>query len=172
MRIGTPARRARFQLMGGGAGGTPRVMRVRSALPSCLLLGLLLASAGRAVAQPVDPYGPAPAPAPKPAPAPAPGPGPGSPAPAQVYTDDPVLAEQIALALVHRAQELYDARVFVDAKQLAVEAVIRSPKGIAAEQARFLIKQINEQLGISDAPQKPAARPPEPEPGLHPTDDP
>src|SRR5689334_22813684 len=164
MRIGTPARRARFQLMGGGAGGTPRVMRVRSALPSCLLLGLLLASAGRAVAQPVDPYGPAPAPAPKPAPAPAPGPGPGSPAPAQVQVDDPVLAEQIALALVQRAQELYDARVFVDAKQLAVEALIRSPKGLAADQARFLMKKINEALGLPELPEQPAKPEPKPEP--------
>jgi hypothetical protein len=76
-----------------------------------------------------------------------------------VYTDDPVLAEQIALSLVHRAQELYDARVFVDAKQLAVEALVRSPKGQAAEQARFLIKKINEELGISDAPSKPEAKP-------------
>jgi hypothetical protein len=88
-----------------------------------------------------------------------------------VYTDDPVLAEQIALALVHRAQELYDARVFVDAKQLAVEALVRSPKGQAAEQARFLIKKINEQLGISDAPEKPEVKP-EPQPDLTPIKDP
>jgi len=91
-----------------------------------------------------------------------------------VYTDDPVLAEQIALALVHRAQELYDARVFVDAKQLAVEALVRSPKGTAAEQARFLIKQINAQLGISDAPDQPAQPPAQPElqPDLTPITDP
>ena len=126
-------------------------MRVRLALPLCLLV----ASAGGASAQPLDPYAPAPAP---------------SPAPAQVHIDDPVLAEQIALSLVHRAQELYDARVFVDAKQLAVEALVRSPQGPAAEQARFLVKKINETLGISEEA-KPDARP-VPEPDLTPIEDP
>lgn len=61
-----------------------------------------------------------------------------------------MLAEQVAASLVQRAQELYDARVFVDAKQLAVEALVKSPKGPAAEQARFLIKSINQQLGITE----------------------
>jgi hypothetical protein len=91
-----------------------------------------------------------------------------------VHTDDPVLAEQIAQSLVLRAQELYDARVFVDAKQLAVEALVRSPKGPAADQARFLVKKINEQLGISDAPEKPAPPEvkPEPQPDLTPITDP
>ena len=85
-----------------------------------------------AMRSPVAPTAPAPALAPAPAPAPAP-----LPAPGQVRTDDPVLAEQIARALVHRAQELFDARVFLDAKQLAVEALVQSPKGQAAEQARY-----------------------------------
>jgi hypothetical protein len=139
-------------------------MRVRSALPLCLLVASSSASA-----QPLDPYAPAPAPAPAP-----PSPTPGLPAPAQVHTDDPVLAEQIALSLVHRAQELYDARVFVDAKQLAVEALVRSPKGPAAEQARFLVKKINEQLGISEAPEPTPQPPPRPEPevDLTPIEDP
>jgi hypothetical protein len=66
-----------------------------------------------------------------------------------------VLGEQVATALVQRAQELYDARVFVDAKQLAVEALVKSPKGAAAEQARFLIKAINQQLGITEPEEKP-----------------
>jgi len=61
-----------------------------------------------------------------------------------------VLAEQVARSLVQRAQELFDARVFVDAKQLAVEALVKSPKGAAADQARFLIKSINQQLGITE----------------------
>jgi hypothetical protein len=65
-------------------------------------------------------------------------------------SDDPVLAEQVAASLVQRAQELFDARVFVDAKQLAVEALVKSPKGAAADQARFLIKAINQQLGIKE----------------------
>ncbi len=63
---------------------------------------------------------------------------------------DPVLSEQVAESLVHRAQELYDARVFNDAKQLAVEALVKSPKGAAAEHARYLIKKVNEQLRIDD----------------------
>jgi hypothetical protein len=185
MPAGTARGPERFQLMAAGAGGTPRSMRVRSALPLCLLVAS--ASAQRAIAQPLDPYAPAPpAPAPRPAPAPpAPAPAPPAPtppapapsapvhAPAQVHTDDPVLAEQIAMSLVHRAQELYDARVFVDAKQLAVEALVRSPKGAAAEQARFLVKRINEQLGITEATEpKPPPPPREEPPDLTPIEDP
>ena len=45
--------------------------------------------------------------------------------------EDTVLAEQIAASLVARAQELFDAKVFIDAKQLAVEALVRSPRGRA-----------------------------------------
>jgi len=66
-----------------------------------------------------------------------------------------VLAEQVAGALVQRAQELFDAKVYIDAKQLAVEALVKSPKGPAADQARFLIKAINQQLGIVDEDKKP-----------------
>jgi hypothetical protein len=151
-------------------------MRVRTALPLCLVAAIV----GRVDAQPSDPYAPSPAPAPAPRPptptpvpvAPTPDPAPS--APGQVRTDDLALAEQVALALVHRAQELYDARVFVDAKQLAVEAMVRSPKGQAAEQARFLIKRINQELGISDeSEQKPEVKPPpEPVPDLTPIEDP
>ena len=101
-----------------------------------------LAGGGVAYAQPglTPPVGPAPPPT-QPAP-----PAPPPPKPAE----DPVLAEQVAASLVQRAQELYDARVFVDAKQLAVEALVKSPKGPAADQARSLIKAINQQLGITD----------------------
>ncbi|MEO8701661.1 MAG: hypothetical protein ABI867_16565 [Kofleriaceae bacterium] len=90
-------------------------------------------------ATPVGPVAPAPAPVPAPPPAPAP-----------PRSDDPVLAEQVAAALVHRAQELYDARVWADSKQLAVEALAKSPRGAAADQARYLIKSINQQLGITE----------------------
>ena len=72
----------------------------------CPALLLLLASSV-ASAQPTDPPAEQPL---DPYATPAPPPG----------AEDPVLAEQIAQALVHRAQELYDARVYVDAKQLAV----------------------------------------------------
>lgn len=151
-------------------------------------LVLLLALTASAAAQPVDPYAPAPAPAPTPAPPapapqtptdpyatprppapppapPAPTPPPGAQQPAPPNAD-PVLAEQIAEQLVGRAQELIDAKLWVDAKQLAVEALVESPKGTAAERARFIIRTVNSQLGIKDdlAPQ-PAVeiRPPEPD---------
>jgi hypothetical protein len=76
------------------------------------------------------------------------------PAPQDPYANppgkDPVLSEQIAEQLVARAQDLLDAKVYVDAKQLAVEALVESPKGTASEHARFIIKQVNQQLGIKD----------------------
>lgn len=129
--------------MCGWGGGTPLGM-----LRTALLVTLVTTAVAHA--QPADPYAPAPPPAPAPAPPPAPTP---TPAPTLApVAEDPVLAEQIAQSLVQRAQELYDARVFVDAKQLAVEALIKRSTGAAAEHARFLIKSINKELGISDAP--------------------
>jgi hypothetical protein len=130
---------------------------------SRLVLACLLACCPVAYAQPgnttptkapQDPYGPARPPGPAPiGPAPV-GPSPAPAPPPIPAPDDPVLAEQVAQSLVHRAQELYDARVYVDAKQLAVEALVKSPKGAAAEHAKYLIKKINDQLGI-DETQKP-----------------
>lgn len=75
-------------------------------------------------------------------------------------TQDEVLNEQIAQSLVQRAQELFDARVFVEAKQLAVEALVKSPKGQAGQQARFLIAETNKALGIS--PGEGGEKPPAP----------
>jgi len=63
-----------------------------------------------------------------------------------------VLSEQIAEQLVGRAQELLDAKVYVDAKQLAVEALVKSPKGNSADRARYIIKLVNQYLGIKDDP--------------------
>ncbi len=89
-----------------------------------------------------------------------------APAPQDPYATppgkDPVLAEQIAEQLVGRAQELYDAKMYLDAKQLAVEALVESPKGNASERAHFLIKQINLLLGIKDEPvaAEPEVKPP------------
>jgi hypothetical protein len=105
-----------------------------------------LVTTGVAHAQPRDPYGPAPVPGPTAPPGPAPAPPP-APAPAR-SPDDPVLAEQIAGALVARAQELFDAKLFQDAKQLAIEAQVKSPRGAAADQAKFIIKAVNAKLGI------------------------
>ena len=99
------------------------------------------------------------------------------PAPQDPYSNppgkDPVLSEQIAESLVARAQELYDAKVYVDAKQLAVEALVESPKGNAAERAKFIIKMVNSQLGISDESQPPPPPPqPLPQVDTSPIDDP
>ena len=126
-------------------------------------LAVVLA-ASAANAQPVDPYAPAPPqrpaptpPAPTPAPAPVP-PGPAlganAPAPEPPATQDPLLAEQIATSLVTRAQELIEARIWVDAKQLAVEALVKSPNGPSAAHAKAIIKQANTALGIVETPQQ------------------
>jgi hypothetical protein len=81
---------------------------------------------------------------------------------------DPVLAEQIAESLVARAQELLDARIWLDAKQLAVEAIVKSPKGTAADRAKLVIKQVNQVLGITDVPKLDTTTPPD----LTPIEDP
>ena len=114
-------------------------------------------------AQPVDPYAPSPGPAkapptpaPTPAPpAPAPGPALGAPQPADApAAQDPVLSEQVATALVARAQELIEAKIWIDAKQLAVEALVKSPNGPSSAHAKAIIKQANTALGIAEpAPQ-------------------
>jgi hypothetical protein len=71
-----------------------------------------------------------------------------------------VLAERVAAALVARAKELLDAHVFLDAKQLAVEALVQSPRGRSSEQARAIIHEINQELGIpEDSPRTEPARP-------------
>jgi hypothetical protein len=70
-----------------------------------------------------------------------------------------VLAEQIATALVDRATELFEAKLYADAKQLANEALVRSPRGTAAERAKHLIQAI--QTATGTAPVEPA-KPPAP----------
>jgi hypothetical protein len=76
---------------------------------------------------------------------------------------DPQLAERIAAALVARAQELLDTRVYLDAKQLAVEALVRSPRGPSAERAHAIIHAVNLELGIpEDSPRPEPAKPVKP----------
>jgi len=108
---------------------------MRSAILACLLLGVATSHA-----QP----GADPQPQPQPQPPPQPPPPPATP------SDEAVLAEQIAASLVTRAQELFDAKFYLDAKQLALEALVRSPRGTAAAQAQYLIKAINTALGLPD----------------------
>ena len=86
-----------------------------------------------------------------------------APGPADPYAPDPVLNEQIAEQLVTRAQELLDAKIYVDAKQLAVEALVKSPKGPAADRARHIIKVVNQYLNIKEDP--PPTPPSEVKPG-------
>lgn len=147
------------------AGGTPESM-VRVRF----VVAALLASSSAAGAQPADPYAPK-------------------------QGTDTVLAEQVAQQLVTRAQELFDAKVYADAKQLAREALAQSSTGPAASHARYLIKMVNAQLGLKDEapppppPVKPDApvvvkppqvpvvvtpppRPLEPPPDLTPIEDP
>jgi hypothetical protein len=130
---------------------------------------VLLLAAANVYAQPVDPYAepgkpakptpapksapPAPAPLPPLPPPPLPPPNAWSP-PAAVPpgAQDPLLAEQVAISLVDRAQELIDSKMYLDAKQLAVEAVVKSPTGPAAERARVIINRANAALGIVEAP--------------------
>ncbi len=102
-----------------------------------LVLAALLALGTTALAQPADPYAP---------------------------KNDAVLAEQVAQQLVDRAQQLLDAKVYADAKQLAFEAIAQSAGGPAASHARYIIKLVNAQLGLKDdspppPPEKPVAPP-------------
>jgi len=124
-----------------------------------------------AAAQPVDPYN-QPAAAPKAAPPAAPAPVPAPDAPEDPYAPAPAapapdpMTDRVAEALVVRAQELLDTRGFLDAKQLAVEALVQSPKGSSAAHARAIIHAVNVQLGIpEDSPR------PEPTPPPRPTED-
>jgi hypothetical protein len=130
-----------------------------------MLAALLSASQAAAQSPP-----PPPPPPPVPLQAPPAGVGSGSDAPQDPYGADPVLNEQIAEQLVSRAQELLDAKIYVDAKQLAVEAVVKSPKGNAADRARYIIKLVNQQLGIKDdpPPTPPSEIKPEEQPDLSP----
>jgi hypothetical protein len=119
-----------------------------------------------------------PAPAPKAAPASPAAPAPATPAadaPQDPYASPPTaapapqdrapdaqdaaMAERVSAALVARAQELLDTRVFLDAKQLAVEALVSSPRGSSAEHARAIIHAVNQQLGIPEDSPRPEARP-------------
>jgi len=107
---------------------------------------------------PAAPVPPAPA-----SPGAAPGDAPQDPyAPAPVSGQDPVLSERVAEALVARAQELLDGRVFLDAKQLAVEALVRNPRGASAERARAIIHAVNRELGIPEDSPKPESPKPAP----------
>lgn len=99
----------------------------------------------------MDPY--APAPAATPAPAPAAPPAPADPAP--TAAPDPAAAqlnEEIAFSLAARAQELLDAKQYADAKQLAIEAIAKSPRGVAAERAQLILRAANTALGIATPP--------------------
>jgi hypothetical protein len=99
-----------------------------------------------AVAQPLDPYDDAPPPI-----------EPTPPDSAVVDERDPELDEAVAAALVTRSRELMAQEAWLDAQQLLNEALIRSPQGAAAAEARVLLEQVNAKLGIvtSTGPQEP-----------------
>lgn len=127
---------------------------------------------------PVDPYGDAPAaagaqgganagPIAPPAAAPSAAPAAAPSAPAAAPSAPPAgpsgdlaeaqLAEEVAFAVAARAQELLDAKQYADAKQLALEAIARSPRGVAAERAGLIVRAANAGLGIPAAEEPPAA---------------
>jgi hypothetical protein len=114
-------------------------MLVRSRdLIAVLTAVAMTASATAAGAQPLDPYDNPPPPI--------------DPAPAggAVAADDkdPEMDEAVALALVNRARELMVVESWLDAQQLLNEAIIRSPDGAAAAEARTLLETVNVKLGI------------------------
>jgi hypothetical protein len=141
-----------------------------------LALVVLMTAASAAWGQPVDPYQPtAPAPTtPTPTPAnptpanrapttpaaPSPSDAPQDPYAASAAGSDGQLSERISQALVARAQELLDARAYLDAKQLAVEALVKSPRGSSADRARAIIIAVNQQLGIQVESPRPRPEPP------------
>lgn len=136
---------------------------------------MLGATAARA--QPVDPYGEGagsagsasePPPSPLPPPLPLSTPPPTS-QPSQA-AKDPALAEQVAASLVARAQELLEAERYIDAKQLAVEALVQAPTGKAASAAQRVIKQANIALGINVPPSAPPPEPPPSDNALKPAE--
>jgi hypothetical protein len=99
-----------------------------------------------------------------------------SPPPPPTATQDPYagqdaaareLDEAIAASLVERAQLLLDQRAYADARQLAVEALVRSPDGPSAAAARAILASANRQLGIAEHDAGPGAAtdgPPAPHP--------
>lgn len=124
-------------------------------------------------AAPAPPSAPAPRSA---APTSAPPPQPGAPAPSASSAPPPAsagsssadlaeaqLAEEIAFAVAARAQELLDAKQYADAKQLAIEAITRSPRGVAAERAQLILRAANAALGLPTAEEPPPPPAPEPE---------
>jgi hypothetical protein len=135
---------------------------------------------------PVNPYpgDPAPVPAPVPTPLPTTNPPPAkptadpAPAPAPAPTSssadlaETLLAEDIAFYVASRAQELLDARQYADAKQLAVEAIARSPRGVAAERAQLILRAANTGLGIPNAEDPPIKEPASEDPAVKPKDAP
>lgn len=117
------------------------------------------ASAGPSLSPGVTSSSAPPAAAPSAAPAAAPSaPAPSAP-PAGPSGDlaEAQLAEEVAFAVAARAQELLDAKQYADAKQLALEAIARSPRGVAAERAGLIVRAANAGLGIPAAEEPPAA---------------
>lgn len=101
-----------------------------------LASALVAALPAVAWAQPVDPYGD-----PPPAPAPAPTP-PGS---------DPELDIAVSAALVARARVLDAEGATSDARQLVLEALVRTPND---PDAKALLAELNRKLGIEETPQR------------------
>jgi hypothetical protein len=98
------------------------------------LLLLLVALPSVALAQPVDPYG-------------------------EVPPADDEVDTAVSLALIARARVLAGEGQYADAKQLVVEALVRTPGD--AEAKAFLV-ELNRRLGIVDPPPPRPVEPPPP----------
>jgi hypothetical protein len=109
-------------------------------------LAAVLAASAAASAQPVDPYAPA--------------------------TGSPQLSDEVAASLVARAQELFEAKLYLDAKQLAVEALVNAPNGPSSAKAKAIIKASNAALGIDERPAPVVDHVPSTEPSTEPTMEP
>ena len=134
------------------------------------------AKAPAAPEAPLDPYGADPAPPPtpppsrspspppsrSPSPSPPPPPPPSGDAPQDPYAADTAardLDEAIAASLVVRARVLLDQRAYADARQLAVESLLRSANGPSSAEARELLATANRQLGLPDTAAPPETAP-------------
>ena len=108
---------------------------------------------------PQDPYAEPAKPAPAAQPAPVPAPAPAAASPGGDGLRDPYEAEvaaarevndAVAAALVERARELFDARAYADARQLAAEALVRSADGPSSSEAKEILRLSSRQLGIQE----------------------
>jgi hypothetical protein len=143
--IKPPAAKAKPQGQGKNAKAAPAAPAPPAPAPADVAPAPPASPSGAAPAAPSDPPG-----------APAASSSPAVPDPAAAQ-----LAEEIAFSLTARAQQLLDNKQYADAKQLATEAIARSPRGVAAERAQLILRAANTALGIATPAPPPVESVPE-----------